>query len=219
MGTQRQGTKVVLNPQHWEDQYDHGACVWETGMPSTELCHVLAEYRVPRPRALELGCGTGASAVWLATQGFTVNAVDLSSLAIRKARRRARAAGVAVEFRKADLTKPHVLDGPFDFFFDGGCYHAVRLADREGYLQAVLRATRPGAVGLVLLGNADEPEDAVGPPVVEERQVRAEWGAQFEIVNLRPFRFDAARNGGKRYLGWSCLVKKPAGEPRSSAAT
>jgi SAM-dependent methyltransferase len=197
----------VLSPNHWEVQYRAGRQPWETDRPSSELRRVLAEYGVRPCRAVELGCGTGTNAVWLASQGFQVTAVDLSPLAVQRARQRARAAGVRVHFLAGDVTDPAILAGPFDFFFDRGCYHAVRLADGPGYLRAVERVTRSGALGLVLTGNADEPEDEVGPPVLSERQMRAEWGQHFDVVHLRPFRFDP-REGEKRYLGWSCWVRR-----------
>jgi SAM-dependent methyltransferase len=198
---------AVLDVEHWDAQYRARRLPWDTGRPSTELWRVLGEQAVRPGRAVELGCGTGASAVWLARRGFDVTGIDLSPSAIRRARQRAARAGVRVHFRAADLTAPGVLRGPYDFFFDGGCYHAVRLAAGPAYLRALARATRPGALGLVLLGNAAEPEDADGPPVVSEREIRAEWGRPFEILQLRPFRFDA-RKGAKRYLGWSCLVRR-----------
>lgn len=198
----------VLSRDHWEAQYRSGGLPWETGRPSSELRRALAEYQLRPCRAVEIGCGTGSNAVWLASRGFEVTAVDLSPLAIRLARRRARAAGVAVNFLVADVTDPAFAPGRFDFFFDCGCYHAVRLADGPGYLRFVERVTRPGAFGLVLLGNAAEPEDEVGPPVLNEGQVRAEWGRRFDILHLRPFRFDPRRQGEKRYLGWSCWVRR-----------
>lgn len=198
----------ILEQEHWEVQYREGGLPWDTGRPSSELRRVLDEYDVRPCRALEIGCGTGSSAVWMAGRGFRVTAADLSPLAIDRARRRARAAGVSVNFLVADVTDPAAIEGPFDFFFDCGCYHAVRLADGPGYLRAIERVTSAAALGLVLTGNAAEPEDEVGPPVLEERQVREEWGRLFDVVHLRPFRFDARREGEKRYLGWSCLVRK-----------
>jgi SAM-dependent methyltransferase len=157
---------------------------------------------------VELGCGTGVNSLWLARHGFQVTGVDISREAIRRARRRAQVAGLPVRFLVADLTAPGVLRGPYDFFFDRGCYHAVRRADGLAYFHVLEQSTRPGTIGLVLLGNAAEPEDPVGPPVLQEAAVRAEWGQLFEIVSLRPFRFDARRPEDRRYLGWSCLVKR-----------
>jgi len=202
------GHSEILDRQHWDVQYRKDDLPWETDRPSTELKRVLSEHDVQPCRALELGCGTGANAVWLAGLGFDVTAVDLSSIALHKARDRAAEAGVALRFVAADLTRPGVLAGPFDFFFDNGCYHAVRLADREGYFRALRRVTRPGSLGLILTGNAREPEDEDGPPVLHEAELRREWSGPFEIVQLRPFRLDAPRPGARRYLGWSCLVQR-----------
>lgn len=202
--------RVVLSPEHWDAQYQSGPVVWDTGRPSRELRRVLATLRGQSGRALEIGCGSGTNAVYLAPQGFDVTAMDLSPVAVRRTRRRALAAGVSLRVLTADVTaSAFPVAGPFDFFFDRGCYHAVRLADVTGYLDTIERVTRPGSFGLVLLGNADEPEDAVGPPVVEEDEIRAEWGERFDIVHLRPFRFDPWRPGAHRYLGWSCLVRRP----------
>lgn len=198
----------VLSQDHWEDQYQKGGQPWETERPSSELCRLLAEYDVRPCRAVELGCGTGCSAVWLASRGFEVTAVDLSPLAIHRARQRARVAGAPVNFLVADVTDPTILSGYFDFFFDCGCYHAVRLADGPGYLRTVEQVMRPSALGLVLMGNAAEPEDGIGPPVLEEWQVRTEWGRHFHILHLHPFRFDPRREGERRYLGWSCWLRR-----------
>jgi methyl halide transferase len=67
---------------------------------------VIAEEKIKACRAVELSYGTGANAIWLAQQGFEVAAVDISPLAIEKARRRAAAAGVQVRFEVADVLKP-----------------------------------------------------------------------------------------------------------------
>jgi SAM-dependent methyltransferase len=208
---------AVLDAGHWDAQYQSGPLPWETGRPSTELRRVLAERHIRPCRVIELGCGTGTNAVWLAAQGFQVTAVDLSPVAIRRARRRARAAGMAVHFLACDLRHWRSLGGPFDFFFDRGCYHALRLEDRAGYFATLEHILRPGALGLVLLGNDREPRDEVGPPTLGEGAIRQEFGQLFDVVQLREFRFDAPPGGGKRYLAWSCLVqRKPAAQGKES---
>jgi hypothetical protein len=144
----------------------------------------------------------------LARHGFDVTGVDLSGLAIREARWKAAAQGLSIRFLAGDLLQPGLLPERFGFFFDCGCYHAGRMADAQGYLRAVERLTLRGALGLVLVGNDAEPEEEDGPPVMSRWQLYEEWGWPFEIISLRPFRFDPRRPGEKAYLGWSCLVRR-----------
>src|SRR5262245_59691738 len=119
----------------WDERYEKGDTPWETGQPSSELLRVVSEVLIKPCRAVELGCGTGASAVWLAQQGFNVTTLDLSSLAIERGRRRADEASVRVNFLVADVLHPTAdLAGPFDFIFDRGCYHVVRREDVTAYL-------------------------------------------------------------------------------------
>ena len=198
--------KESCKPNIWDERYQKGDTPWETGQPSSELQRALAEAVIQPCRALELGCGTGASAVWLAQQGFDVTGIDLSKLAIDRARQRANEAGVRVNFLVADVLKAE-LAGPFDFFFDRGCYHVVRREDVAAYLDTLRRLTRPGTLGLVLTGNVREPHEP-GPPVVTEEQIRAELGRILDLVSLRGFRFDQVEADGSRFLGWSCVLRR-----------
>jgi SAM-dependent methyltransferase len=191
----------------WDEKYRGGITPWDTGRPSTELIRVVAEEKIAPGRAIELGCGTGTNAVWLAQQGFDVTAVDFSPLALERAKYRAEAAGVRIQFHLGDVLNPPPLGGPFDFFFDRGCYHVVRRIDVGRFLQTLTQLTAPGSRGLVLAGNAKEPHDP-GPPVVEEKDIRQELASVFEIVWLRDFRFDQVEEVGVQFLGWSCLVRR-----------
>jgi SAM-dependent methyltransferase len=193
---------------HWEERYQKGDTPWDTGQPSSELRRVLAEDGIAPCRAFEPGCGTGTNAVWLAQQGFDVTAADVSPLAIEQAEQRAKAAGVRCRFLVADLRQPPPeLAGPFDFFFDRGCYHVLRRTDVQPYLRVLERLTHAGTRGLVLAGNAKEPHDP-GPPVVTEEQIRAELGSVFEIERVREFRFDRSDREPVAFLGWSCLLRR-----------
>jgi 2-polyprenyl-3-methyl-5-hydroxy-6-metoxy-1,4-benzoquinol methylase len=199
----------MSDAEHWERRYREGDSPWDSGRPSTELQRVLAEEKIDPCRCIELGCGTGTNAVWLAQQGFDVTGVDISPLAIDRARERAAAAGVAVCWRVADVLDPPNLGEPYGFFFDRGCYHVVRRDDVHSFLRTLDRITEPGTLGLVLTGNAREPRDP-GPPVVDEETLRQELGQLFQIVWLREFRFDSAPGSGESFLAWSCLLRREA---------
>jgi SAM-dependent methyltransferase len=191
----------------WNESYRDGFLPWDTGRPSTELQRVVTETAIQPCRALEIGCGTGTNCVWLAQQGFTVTGVDVAPLAIEQAKERAQAAGLPAEFLTADVLALPTLNGPFGFFFDRGCYHAVRRNNPNDYAPAVARQLASGARGLILAGNAREPHEP-GPPVVSEEQLRQELGLAFEILDLHEFRFDEAPGVPVQFLGWSCLVQK-----------
>jgi SAM-dependent methyltransferase len=171
------------------------------------LQRVVSRNAIQPCRALELGCGTGTNCVWLAQQGFEVTGVDVAPLAVEQAEKQARAAGVKAHFVVADVLHLPDLEGPFAFFFDRGCYHAVRRNAPQLYGPGVARQLAPGGRGLILAGNAREPHDP-GPPVVTEEQIRDELGLAFQILNLDEFRFDEAPGIPVRFLGWSCLVEK-----------
>lgn len=191
----------------WNDSYRDGNLPWDTGRPSSELQRVVSRIAMQPCRALELGCGTGTNSVWLAQQGFEVTGIDVAPLAVEQAKKRAFGAGVQVHFAVADVFHLPDLDGPFAFFFDRGCYHAVRRSAPEKYAPAVARQLAPGGRSLILAGNAREPHDP-GPPVVTEEQIRDELGLAFQILDLQEFRFDEAPGVPARFLGWSCLVEK-----------
>ena len=102
---------------------------------------------------MEVGCGTGTSSVWLARQGFEVTGLDISNEAIKIARKRAQDAGLNIAFIVADVLNPPSFNQPFEFFFDRGCYHAVRRTDPLAYGAAVAPLLARGSYGLILAGN------------------------------------------------------------------
>jgi methyl halide transferase len=197
----------MTEPIEWNDRYRDGNLPWDTGRPSSELQRVISEDGIQPCRALDIGCGTGTNSVWLAQQGFEATGVDLAPLAVERAKQRAHASGVKAQFVAADVLHLPDLGGPFAFFFDRGCYHAIRREAPDQYAPAVARQLASGGRGLILAGNAREPHDP-GPPVVTEEEIRIELGAEFTILDLHEFRFDEAPGVPERFLGWSCLVEK-----------
>jgi len=103
---------------------------------------------LPR-RALDIGCGTGSDAVYLAGRGIETIGVDLSPAALELARERARRSGVSVEWIQADVLQLPLPDGCVDLALDRGCLHHLRPEDRSRYAIEVARVLRPGGTLLV----------------------------------------------------------------------
>jgi len=194
--------------EHWDNRYVQGDTPWDSGKPSEELVRVLDEERIAPCRAIDLGCGTGTNAVYLASRGFDVTAADISPTAIERCGVRSVTSGARVRWLQADLLDPPVdLGGPYGFLFDRACYHVVRRVDVRPYFRTLEQISAPGTMGLVLAGNAKEPMEP-GPPIVTEEELRSEWRGLFEIAWLREFRFNATGANEARPLGWSFLVKR-----------
>ena len=100
-------------------------------------------------RALDLGCGPGRNAVWLAQQGFRVDALDLSAAALDWGRERASAAGVEVNFVRTDIFTWDDSGVAYDLVYDSGCFHHLPPHRRISYRHLLERTLAPdGAFGL-----------------------------------------------------------------------
>lgn len=199
----------TVSPRDWEERYQQGDKPWDSSKVSAELIRVLDEDPIEPCRALEIGCGTGINAAYLAQRLFMMTAIDASATALAAARERAEAANVQVEFIEGDVTNPPLeLSGPFDFVFDRGCYHVVRRWNLPGLLKMLQQVTRPGSRMLVLCGNANEQSDE-GPPRLHEHEIRADLETLFHVERLREFRFHDEHGSGP--LAWSCLLVRREG--------
>ena len=145
-----------MNRRLYDLMYRWGA-PWEGG-PRAELVELvesgeLTPERLRPGRAIDLGCGSGANAVYLAQHGFDVVGVDFSPVALDKARRRAESAGVAarVRFVQGDLTAPSIpaVNGPFDLLVDYGTLDDLTGEHRRQMARTILRLASPGATFLL----------------------------------------------------------------------
>src|SRR5262245_25980086 len=124
--------------------YRLGRMPWEIG-PRQELVSLVSSGRIQPVRALDLGCGTGANAIYLAQHGFQVTGLDFSRTALAKAEASAAAAGVEVRFVEDDLTAIRHDLGTFDFLLDYGTLDDLPLARRGRYVDNVVPLAGPGA--------------------------------------------------------------------------
>ncbi len=193
--------------ERWDACYRDNRLPWNINKPASELTRIVERGEPAPGRALELGCGIGNDALYLAERGFTVTAVDLSPTAIETARQRAQAAALTVEFRLEDLTACPDLGGPYDFVYDRGAYHCLRRESLPAFLALLERVTRPGALWLNLSGSANEPSDE-GPPKVSEAEIRSELGCLFDIHELREFQWEPSEAMPSGPLGWSTLMRR-----------
>jgi SAM-dependent methyltransferase len=137
------------------DRLYRGEPTFDGGLPPTGIPW---DIRQAQPRLMELealggfsgevldiGCGLGDNAIFLASRGYSVTALDGSPAAIELASARAAEAGVNVTFAVADATNLTGYDGRFDTVVDSALYHCLDDDGRRAYAAGLHRATRPGA--------------------------------------------------------------------------
>jgi ubiquinone/menaquinone biosynthesis C-methylase UbiE len=98
----------------------------------------------PGSTVLDAGCGTGVHSIRVAKLGHKVHAIDISSVAVERARRFAQEAGVGdkIEFEQADVTNLRFADATFDTLFSWGV--VIHVPDIEKSLSELVRVTKPG---------------------------------------------------------------------------
>jgi len=198
----------------WDAAYrNKESPVWDPGKPATDLVKAVESGVLKPCRAVDLGCGNGTNAIYLAGKGFEVTGIDLAPTALAIAQKRAQEAGVEVRWLLADVLAPPKLE-PFELIFDRACYHGVRKQNAAAYVAAVRRLSKPGTRVLILAGSAKEPPPHYGPPRVKEEEIRADFAEDFEIEDLHETHFEIANPKEKGALAWFVLLRRVSGKRR-----
>lgn len=148
----------------WDLAYRSGDYLehWQSLEPPRELVAlVAAEVVPPAGTVLDVGCGAGAEAIFLAGLGLRPFGFDTSGEAIKIARAEATAAGVEVDFRQSDATELPLAENSIDFAMDRGCFHVIDRDRRVAYARELRRVLRPNAPFLLMGAAADDEEEGV----------------------------------------------------------
>jgi 2-polyprenyl-3-methyl-5-hydroxy-6-metoxy-1,4-benzoquinol methylase len=114
-----------------------GPLQWESERPVQALVDLFERPDFRPRRVLELGCGDGVNAVFMAAQGCEVTAIDVSPTALRMAEAKRRAAGVEVSFLEGDVFEVAPASEKYDFIFDRAMLHHLQVFSFEDYKNLV----------------------------------------------------------------------------------
>jgi methyl halide transferase len=188
----------------WNESYASGQLPWDTGEPEPVLVAFVASGRVRPGPSLEIGAGTGTNAIWMAERGFEVFGVDVSPLAVERAKTKMGGRDLHCRFAAWDILAAPPPDGPFQFVFDRGCFHVFDEPDeRERFAVQVAAVLAPGGLWLSLVGSTEGPPREIGPPRRSAREITLAIKPALEIVELRSAEF---RGHGAN--AWFCLSRQ-----------
>ena len=140
-------------------------------------------------------------------KNFQVTGVDISEIAIEKARGKASNAMVKCTFMVIDFLTNKIEGAPFGFAFDRGCFHSLSsYEERQSFAENVAAHLIKDGLWLSLVGNADEQRQGPGPPQRTARDIVNSTEPSFEILSLLSGYLGSNRPNPPR--AWVCLMRK-----------
>lgn len=201
-----------MSSAFWDERYSTDDYIFGTA-PNRFLQSQAARIR-PGMRALSIADGEGRNGVWLAEQGARVHAVDVSPVALEKARKLAAARGVTLEFEQADI---------LDWIWPDAAYDLVAAIfiqfapppERDRIIAGIRRCLKPGGL-LILQGYTPKQiEFGTGGPPNPANMYTADllrdWFGDWELLHLAEH--ESVISEGSHHHGMSALVDLVAQKP------
>lgn len=180
-----------MDHHEWDERYAKSEQTF-TPEPNRQVAAEVAALGSAPGVALDVATGEGRHAVWLASLGWRVVAVDFASVALRRAQARARAERHAIAFALGDVYRLRFPTGRFDLIL--AAFFHPRPPDRAGLYAAAAAALAPGGSLLLVsydkanltegTGGPKDPELLLDPPVL---------AVELEALGLEVVRADTVR--------------------------
>ncbi len=171
--------------ERMKERYESGEVPWDSDSPPPEVTDLAGG--LPPGKALDLGCGYGRASIFLAEQGWQLDAVDFVPEAISQAAERAKDAGVAaqIQFHVSSVTNLSFLKPPYDLALDVGCMHVLNHEELIGYRDELLRLLRPGAKYLLFVRlKPDEIGEEDAGPGIPDHMTRSLFADGFRLERV-----------------------------------
>lgn len=168
------------------EQIYAGEAPWDIGKPQPPFVAIAEQVVSP---VLDAGCGTGDTALYLASQGRDVTGVDFVDEAIRRARKKAEERGLPVRFLVKSVLTLDKWDERFATVIDSGLFHVFSDGDRRRYVAGLTHVVKPDG-RLFLFCFSDEEPGTEGPRRVSRQELHDAFANGWEIGSLEPARFE-----------------------------
>jgi len=178
----------------WDDAYARGMpAPWDIGRPQPAFMR-LAEQGLLSGKVLDSGCGTGEQTLLAADHGADAVGVDVSGLAIRRAKDKAAERGLVARFEVGDALRLADLGLTFDAIIDSGVFHVFDDENRARYVTSLASVLRPGG-RCYLMCFSDRQPGTSGPRRVSQDELRAAFSHGWTVVSIEAAAFELSRPG------------------------
>jgi SAM-dependent methyltransferase len=184
------------NMNFFEEAY-HGSPPWDIGRPQQEFVRLEESGRISGD-VLDVGCGTGENALFLAGRGHVVWGVDRAPTAIGIARKKAEERRIAATFLVSDALNLNQVGRTFDTVIDSGLFHALSDPERPCFVRNLSEVLRPGGTYFMLAFSDREP-GGYGPRRIRKQEIRESFSEGWRINEIRAAVFEnRIKSGGAR---------------------
>jgi cyclopropane fatty-acyl-phospholipid synthase-like methyltransferase len=163
-----------------------GQAPWDIGKPQKPFSDVADQIR---GSVLDAGCGTGDTALFLASRGCKVTGIDFIDEPIRRAKRKAAERGLSVTFLVKDALTLKDWTERFDNVIDSGLFHVFSDEDRKRYVEGLATVLKPGG-RLFLLCFSDQEPGTQGPRRVSKKELEGAFTKGWGIESIVPSRVE-----------------------------
>ena len=184
----------------------NGRPPWETGRPQKEFIQLEQAGEIVGS-VLDVGCGTGENALYLAAQGHEVWGVDFAPAAIQKAKDKATQRHLSVTFLVLHVLELQTLGRTFDTVIDSGLFHVLSDEERALFVDSLASVMhRGGAYFMLCFSELEQGE--YGPRRITQAEIKRSFQGGWHISYIKPAAFDSwlRSNGPHAWLSsiWKC---------------
>ena len=157
----------------YDKRYDMEGYYW--GLSPNHLCYEIMRLKPPTTpyKVLDIGCGEGKDAVFLARNGYNVTAFDISEQGLSKARELADHCGVKIDFFKADI-RDFRLEADFDIIFSSGVFHYIPQEQRKNVIDSLKIHTATNGINVINVF-VRKPFIPLPPDIEESEMAAGDW--------------------------------------------
>lgn len=170
----------------WDARYRAGTTPWDKGTVAPEVIEFARQHPGRNAWAVDIGCGTGTHGRELARNDYRVVALDLSFVAIQKARDAARREGLAWFGVQGSASQLDLFQVELAAALDVGCFHGLSQADQLAYAKALDRRLTEGGYYLLYAAHPRPAGEVGGPPGVDPDVILEIFGARFHLLERQP---------------------------------
>jgi cyclopropane fatty-acyl-phospholipid synthase-like methyltransferase len=201
------GIAMTTPSAGWDSAYQDHLPPWDIGRAQPAFVR-LADSGLLSGQVLDAGCGTGEHALLAAAHGATAMGVDLSALAIEKARGKAAERGLAVRFEAADALRLERLGESFDTVIDSGLFHVFDDPHRARYITSLAAVIEPGGRYYMMCFSDSQP-GVWGPRRVRRQEITLAFADGWAVESLTPDTFAVNPvEGTSSVAAWLAVIRR-----------